>query len=325
MISIQSAKYESRFAVVLLMVLVAIGPACQGDTIITPFSDRDAHFTLFGFISTADTQRVRVIPVRTQLDREMEPVPLDVTVTTTGKSSGLVEEWGELRPLLSSGERGVMFDDSTFGHVFQAIFTPVIGETYVLEVAGRDGRSSSASVSIPVVEAPVISDVWERNDSLFQSVTWPGVDQPPFDIEMVYRLGSSLFFPEIQLPAIPVDYNGKGFPTPGGWQVDIDLQSDVAFVRQFVADNFSDYSPLPSVEDVDTYELVSMDVRMRIIVMDSLSQQFSGDVSIAALSQPGAFSNVENGFGFLAAVGTNSRLWELPPDPEIRERIGFTR
>ena len=318
-----ASKYRSA-ALLLLTCLVVVGPGCEGDTIITPFSEREAYFTIFGFISTADTQRVRVIPVRTSLERDDVPRPLDVTVQTTRMSNGTVEEWVEVRPELEDGSRGLMFSDSTFGHVFQAVFTPFVGETYVLEVIGSDGRTSSASVTIPGVAPPAISDVWARNDSFFQSVTWPGVNRLPSSIEVIYRLGSSLFYPEIQLPAIPVDYEGKGFATIDGWQVDIDLQSDVAFVRQFVADNFTDYSPFPSVEDVDTYELASMDIRMRIIVADSLSRQLDDSLSAARLSQPGAFSNVENGFGFFGAAGTNSRLWELPPDTTIRRRIGFT-
>ena len=151
------------------------------------------------------------------------------------------------------------------------------------------------------------------------------VEKLPRSIETVYRLGSSLFYPEIQLPAIPVNYDGQGYPTDEGWRVDLDLATDVAFVRQFVADNFSDYSPLPTVEDVDTYELASMDIRMRVIVGDSLSETLDDPTQIALISQPGAFSNVENGFGFFAAAGTNSRLWELPPDLELRQAIGFTR
>ena len=164
----------TKLPVVILLLLASfVKLGCSDDTIITPFSDREAYFTLFGFISTADTQLVRVIPVRNELERDQTATSLDVTVQTTRKSDGAVEEWQQVLPELENGDRGLAFSDSSFGHVFRATFTPFVGETYLLEVIRPDGKMSSAEVTIPAVAAPIISDVWTRNDTIFQSVTWP--------------------------------------------------------------------------------------------------------------------------------------------------------
>ncbi len=311
-------------SLVVIFSLSGLLSGCDDDTIISPFSGREAYFSIYGFISTADTQYVRVIPIRNSVGRDTEPVDLGLTVRTTGMNTGNTAVWAPVLPLLENGERGVLFSDSTFGYVYRAIFTPVVNETYTMEVIRPDGKFSSASATVPRVQVPEVSDVWTRNDSLFQTVVFPGVEEPPFNIQIVYRVSSNLFYPEIQFPTAPLDYTGEGYQVENGWRVDIDLASDVVKVRQYIADNITQFSPLPVVEDVETYDLLSIDIRMRAEIGDSLWRQLDfRNTDTSRLSQPGAFSNVTNGFGYFGATGSNVRTWELPRD-STTSKIGFS-
>lgn len=296
---------------------------CDDETIVSPFSDRDAEFTIFGFMTQSDSQLVRVIPVRRRLERPDEPATLDVSVRSRAMSTGRIVEWDQVLPRLEDGRLGLQFADSSFGHVFLGRFLPLVGETYELVIEKPDGTTATARTTIPRVQSPVVAQPVVSGDSVVQTVLWPGVDRAPVEILMVYRLASPIFRSEIQIPAAPVYHNGRGTPTPGGWQVDINLNEDVKTVRRFVIDNLAFFSEFPSVENSETFPLDLVDIRMRVSVGDSAWTFADGAPDLARLSQPGAASNVENGFGFFGAIGSEVQTWLLP-DAELRREIGFT-
>lgn len=296
---------------------------CDDDTLISPFSGRDAHFSVYGYISHEDTHYVRVVPIRNTVDRSTEPTQASFSVRSTSVDRNTTTDWQEVLPLLDSGDRGLMFSDSTFGHVFRAVFTPFTGDSYTLEIASPDGDVTTARISAPPVTQPVVDNIWTRNDSTFQTIILPGISESPLEMKAGYRLASPLFYPDIQHPLVFIDYTGKGYATDAGWRVDMDLASDVVEVRQFVADNISSYSPYSTVEDPATMVLVSVDMRFRIVKADSMwSRLQNNPVILSTLSQPGAFSNVTNGFGYVGATGTNVVHWMLPTD-STRIQIGF--
>ena len=85
-------------AAALGLALVLLAGAC--DNTVQPFAeDADALFTLSGFLSTAaDTQFVRVIPLRQSLSADDEALPLGAEVTLTELQTGGVHWTDNIPP-----------------------------------------------------------------------------------------------------------------------------------------------------------------------------------------------------------------------------------
>ncbi len=316
---------NNRFALFALCVfVVAVNlVGCDDETIIDPFSDRDAYFTIYGYVATGEQHLVRIIPIRKQLERETEPTSLDVEVTTTALSTGVTREWSQVLPRLETGEFGLRFPDSTFGHVFTSTFAPVVGETYEIQVRGRDGETSTARSTIPGISKPVRGPMRVVGDTVFQTMLWPNLTKAPAEILSVYRLSGPIFKPEIQVPAAPVFHTGEGRLTDDGWEIEINLNEDVAAVRRYVIANLDFFSDFSSVEDPLNFPLGLEDIRMRATVGDSAWTFVSNNPQFNELAQPGAASNVQNGFGYFGALATEVDTW-LIPDATIRQLIGFS-
>ena len=62
-------------------------------------------------------------------------------------------------------------------------------------------------------------------------------------------------------------------------------------------------------------------VEFRFLVADDSWNPPGGDFDFEVLSQPGAFSNVENGFGFFGAGYTASTEWF--PSDVVRTELGY--
>ena len=122
----------------LLLPVVLFGIGC--DPSFDPLQENDRYFfSIYGYLdASADTQWVRIAPVRDSLNAI--PEEIDATVTLEH---------------LTSGEIAVM-NDSLFeffhgvrAHNFWTTMDLQPGETYRLGVEASDGRSSHATVTLP--------------------------------------------------------------------------------------------------------------------------------------------------------------------------------
>ncbi|NND72912.1 MAG: hypothetical protein HKN43_15150 [Rhodothermales bacterium] len=312
---------ESIIRLLLTLVLLVSATGCDDNTIISPFSGRDAHFSIYGFISTSDTQLVRIVPVRNRLERDDQPTDLQAVVTTTELNSGRVDIWSPVRRQLETGDLGLQFSDSTFGHVYRAIFTPNSGDAFEMRIEGFDGNFSSATTSIPFVSQPVLGDYFDVDGEIHQRIVWPGVFQQPF------RVATWLYFASTNLRpdefAVPFYHNAFGEVTEDGLTIELNLNEDIRLLRRHIVENLSRYSDSPTVENPSTFPLVLTDRRIRIFVGDSTWAFISSSPDEARSSQPGALSNVHNGFGFFGSLGTS--VVEAPIiDPAVRLQIGLS-
>ena len=111
------------------------------------------HFSIYGVLdASADTQWVRVMPVRKSILTSPEPIDAQVTITH-----------------IESGEK-VILNDSLFnsrpGYFAWNFWTtaPVnTGETYLFEARDSDGNTSSAEIEIPD-DFPTPKVIYERGD-----------------------------------------------------------------------------------------------------------------------------------------------------------------
>ena len=313
---------SSRYLkVVVVLITFGCTSGCDDNTIITPFSERDVHYSIYGFISTTDTQLVRIVPVRKHLERDVVPIDLRAVVSSTELNSGRLDMWSPVLPQLNNGDRGVQFDDSTFGHVYRAIFTPNTGDKYEFRVEGFDGKKTTAQATIPSVPRGVAGSYFEVEGEVHQHVQWPGLSRQPFSVATWYYFMSTDLRP--QEFAVPLYHNSFGEISGEGLIIDMNLNEDIRLLRKHIVDNLSLYSSSPTVEDPDTFNLVMTDRRIRIFVGDSTWNFISAVPDRARISQPGAFSNVEDGFGYFGGLGTSIVEANIT-DPVIRQQMGLS-
>ena len=125
-----------------------------------------------------------------------------------------------------------------------------------------------------------------------QEITWNGLEREPRQVEHWYRFLRTprSAFTDVKFP----------FPPPR------DLQGDqLSLVINLAADK-------TALEDsLDIASTAFVGLGMRITILDTRFVPPGGIFDPELLVQPGTFSNVENGFGFIGSVGRFSAEWVL--------------
>ena len=287
--------------VLLIAALLCVLVACEDS--VSPILESDRQFTIFGALDMdQDTQFVRVIPIRPQL--ESTDGTLDVTVRTIELQTESVQVWQDSVHT---------FDTGLVGHIFYAPLRIRSGQTYRLEVHPEGGDLvTTAETSVPT--APVATVYPETIEWVFttrliarQRIVWDGLDRAPYDIEQWYRFLriSDYSYRDIKLSYDPVNSAVQG--EEGHWEVDIDLVRDRDSLVTKV-----DPGPATPLAGVG----------LRITLLDNAFLPPGEEFDPEVLAQPGTLSNVENGFGFFGSVGRFSVEWLLA-DTTIRA-LGLT-
>jgi hypothetical protein len=105
-----------------------------------------------------------------------------------------------------------------------------------------------------------------------------------------------------------VPYGREGERTEDGWKVHVDLGRDLLFVRQQLG-----------FPETVTLELTEAEVHIE--ALDEAWEVPTGALDPQAFAQPGALSNLQNGFGFWGSVGRLSAPIEPPSD--LLALLGF--
>ncbi|MEX0647886.1 MAG: hypothetical protein WEA56_10400 [Balneolaceae bacterium] len=105
-----------------------------------PWQENDQYyFSIYGYLdASADTQWVRVMPVREDL--LLEPGPIDASVTLTHMESGNT---------VAMNDSLYEFAHNTYAYNFWATTNLQPGQTYRITAERRDGKSSHAEVVLP--------------------------------------------------------------------------------------------------------------------------------------------------------------------------------
>ncbi len=275
-------------AVFVWVVLALTLAACEEN--VNPFTDDARYFTMFAALDmNADSQFVRVTAVRQEVEFT-DDAPIDAIVTTFDLTDGSSLLWTDSL---------FTFDDGSRGHVFFAPLRIQPGHTYRLEVERSDGIISFAETTVPNLPVAVVEPV-SNNGNVFitQTVRWLGVEYEPFNVETYYRF---LTAPGSPFTDVPVEHPGtnNADDIANGWQILIDLAKD--------KDKIVEVVPRPD-------QLTFMGIGMGITVLDDQFDPPGGKFDPEILVQPGVFSNVENGFGFVGAMGRFTTEWILTDD-----------
>ena len=269
------------------------------DPFIDPFVE-GKHFTVYGYLNSFEIDHfVRVVAVR----RTPEDIPapdaphadIDAVVTSTNLTTNVTTRWTHTLQEL---------DDGTYGHVFTSRFVVREGHRYRLVVQRSDGAESVAETTVPNLQAPIAMPAQITSDSITQVLVWPDAGVPE-RIELVYCAKPVGGF---GCDDVLIDYGRTGKKTSSGWEVPIALGRDLLFVRRQLG--FADEVVL---------ELSNIDVRFTSL--DSEWDAPQGEFDPEVFGQPGALTNVENGFGFWGSLARSIRSWT--PDPEALRALGY--
>ncbi|MBO6574658.1 MAG: DUF4249 family protein [Rhodothermales bacterium] len=286
-----------RLHLVAALTAVLLWSGCE--TNVDPFIEDDRFYTIFGYLDTAtDLQALRVVPLRQVIGEESQTI--DATVLSTELETGATVEWQPER---------IEYSDGSSGFVFRGALRPIPGFTYRIDVVRSDGASASAQTTIPPAPGIAVSEPEIAVADVFQRVFWEDIPAAPFRVEIWYRfMGVTPSDPFLDAVLTYQDVK-FGQARNGGWEAIVRLTEDRLLVAQ----------ELDVSEDA---ALTLLGVGARLTMSDDAWRPPGGVFDREVLVQPGTFSNVDNGFGFLGAVNQFTAEWTLTP--ELTERIGYS-
>ncbi len=275
--------------VALLAFLLSLS-AC--DDTVNPIVESDQQITLFATLDMLeDVQWVRFIPVR----------------GTIGSSSVNPEDFGLVSTDLTTGQQLVWedslvtFDNGAVGLFFYADLRVQPGHSYSFE-ATKAGSSVVTTAMTTVPEMPIITVLPEEVTQFvgssgfvvngFQSVSWSGLNAEPFDVDIFYRFLRTRNDPfrDIELEPKPLITYADG---------------NLSFTLNLPGDRFL------LQDSLDLAKHALMGIGMEITTLDDNFVPPGGVFDPELLVQPGTFSNVTNGFGYIGAVGRYRAEWTL--------------
>ena len=288
----------------LLFCLIALLAGCEES--VAPFVGEQRPFTIWGYLNTgADTQRVRVFTIEERIGADRAG-PIDATVASLDLDTGERRVWKDSE---------VVYYDGSVGHVFWSAFRAQSGHRYRLEVMRSDGAVSSAQATAP---PPVEVQMNTGTNAASIPVKITGGPAELVGLEVVYRVVPAYPLnvwpigatapPTFVLP-VAVSYDGRQEKEADGWNLRINMQEDFQAVKAEMGKHC-----LPE-------EIVLQRIEFRFLAADTAWVPPGGVFDLETLIEPGAFSNVENGFGFFGAGRSVNVQWV--PARAVQTTLGF--
>ena len=267
--------------------------ACEDS--VDPILENNRQFTLFGTLDmNQDTQFVRVIPIRTTL-RPDPDVLNQIAFASTDLTSGETRVWDD--SLLT-------FEDGTVGLVFYAPLRIRPGHTYRIEVTSpllelttvAETTVPEQPTNVMILPAELSGGTGGAIGRGSQTVRWNDLGMAPFAVDVWYRFlpAEAAAFRDVRMPYTP-DNVQEG----ADWLVELDLRQD-----RLALDTIA----------VDPNTVPLAGVGVLLTVLDGAFVPPGGTFDPEILAQPGTFSNVENGFGFVGSVGRFAAEWVFEDD-----------
>ncbi|WP_412070077.1 hypothetical protein [Rubrivirga sp. IMCC43871] len=279
----------ARLPLVALALAALVG--CEDD--VDPTLGLDIPFSLYGYLDpTADRQAIRVAPIALSIDAPKDTI--DAAVTSTDLATGVTTVWRDSLHV---------FADGTLGHVFVADVTPAPGSRVRIEARRSDGAVTTVDVDAPPFAVATVG----------VGALTPGEVTYPVRFEGAPRVLSGVL-------RLTVANTGVG---DGVEILDIPVEAQPAETE-------------PDVWTIDVPFLTTVDEFMRqrglrdtgVELVQALYQGFVTNEAWAvpvddvdALVEPGTFSNVEAGLGFVGAGYTADVTWK--PSPTVLASLGF--
>lgn len=303
MTSVWSASARALRAAVFCSLALGL-MACEED--VTDGLATERPFTVYGFVDpTADTQYVRVFPISpTNLSRAV-PEPLDAEVIFRDLATGVT---------VSGRDSVVQFFSGRYGHVYWAPFSPAYSGLYGVEIRRSDGATSEAVTRVPGELAyargqPFTTFRLEDQGFVpFLPMDLTGQDMRLLRVTARYEV--ELLNVGRQIIEIP--YLQKATSTADGWAVAVDLKSDFNTIFEALRDLRERFGQ-------ELVDFIRLDFIPEVANADWVPP--GGVFDSDLLVEPGAFDNVENGFGFFGSA--YQQVHRVPVEPCLRLIVGF--
>ena len=243
-------------------------------------------YTVYGYFDArADTQAVRVFAIERSLDM-IRPEPLGARVVSVETDTGASQAWSD---------SVLQYQDQRYGHVFWSVFRPVFSRKYRLELTRYDGVVTSAEVEIPPLAEPELLPPTVAEGYVVLPVFWPQAPRVN-NIRVRYFTNRGRFV---------YDYPLEQDQSSSGVVVAIKMSADARRIFSRVVgggDRAADVR-LKAVE-------------LQVLVTNTEWVPPGGVYDPDVLVEPGTFSNVDNGFGFVGA-GYEAAFYYEPPDSTL--------
>ncbi len=261
------------------------------ETAVDPVIETDLPFTMYGYFNpTSDTQAVRIFPIDGVLERTADQ-PLGAVVTSANLTTGDERVWSD--SIITFPPRGEI------GHVFWSNFRVAYEDRVQLTVERPDGAQSVVTVDVP---PEVISEILPGDETLFElpiEVRWYNAPNL-IDIVVTYKTSVGSF---------SINYGVTQREISDGRAVLINFREDTR-----------DILLLALAQGIRQVALTSLE--LSLIVTNREWVPPDGNFDPNFLVEPGTFSNVANGFGFVGAGYRQSIEWT--PAKSFLEAAGFT-
>lgn len=282
-------RNRQNIALPAIAALVIASTLTACDESVQPVIQTSRPFTIYGYFNPeADTQAIRVYTVDGVLERT-SPEPIDAVGNIINVSTGTTY------PLADSV---VLFDSGMYGHVLWAPFSATHEELYRVEVTRSDGAGVSAEARVPPVSTAEVLPTNIADFDLPVPVLYRGAPNL-IDITATYHTDAGF---EI------VHYGVEQAAVDEGRLVVLQFRRDT---RRILFEALAN-----GITEVNFERL-----EIRAVVTNPEWTPPGGFFDPNVLVEPGTFSNVENGFGFVGA-GYPIEL-AFKPDNTILAAAGF--
>jgi hypothetical protein len=296
-----------NYLTILVMLAGFAMMGCEEDVVAV--LNAEYPYSMYGVLNPlADTQFVRVFPVEGTLEPPEEIEKLDVRFTSIDRSTGEERLWRDSLIAISDG---------TIGHVFYSPFRVEWEHDYRVSITGVDGVETFSEVTVPPRTNLIISAPDTSTNRVLLPATIDGIAPRVFrsrlNIQVKYVIGfdpaGNPFFYFLNY-VFPFDQEVQR--TGNGWNLAVDVE-DIYFEVAGEVMRDLRYQPSRGI----TLQLITFST----VIGNEEWDPPGGVFDPVVLIQPGAFSNVENGFGFVAAGYKLQRAWTLPV--EVVEKTSF--
>lgn len=292
-------KYGRWIAGLTVCLLSAGLTGCE--EAVDPVLGTDRAFTLYGFFNPlSDSQAVRVFPIEGLLE-QTRPDPIDAIVTSVDQDTGQRFTWRD---------SVVTFVEGTVGHVYWAPFRAVYEHAYRIEASRSDGAVTWAEARVPPPVEAVVGEPALQVGEVVIPVDLVGEAPHLIQLQVIYFVSPVSGGNATTTVPVAVPYGGREVKIPGGWRIPVSLSRD----QEEITNQLLGLRIWTGASALRRIELLVMAVNAEWSPPGGL---FDPEV----LVQPGTFSNVQNGFGFVGAGFPVSAAWL--PDSLTQARAGF--
>ncbi len=282
-----------------LLLMVWTGTGCE--EAVDPVLETDEAFSLYGFLDpSADIQAIRVYSIDGLL-LNTAAEPLDAEIRSINRRTGEEVVWRD---------SVITFDDRSVGHVYYARFQAEHETPYTLSATRSDGRTTTVDILTPPDGEASIANVFSARSQVQVDLTWANVPrviqaEVSYFVRVPFPDRSDTTTVRVDIKRSRVEENSDGT-----WRVSILPSADIGNV--FTILNIEP-GRLPVILDM-------IEVRAFVTSEDWVSPVGSFDPEL--LVQPGTFSNVTDGFGFVGGGYFDRFQFEL--DDEATRNAGFS-